>query len=588
MHYLFAEELAAEILSRMPDGALIRDGEGTIIYCNSAMEDLCGLKREALLGRQVIPALTVSDEGSFQQGSMAGLTEGYFPVRGKKKRWVQITTYSVNRDSTYQVEIFRDITDHRLETQRLALLSDMMRRLNSARTASEMASILLGTLDEMIGWDSAFVDLLASDTERRISPSHLLIPALHVDLVDGVKQPVPPIAYVLPIESNSKRCLTEGPLLVLRTAEEQNGPNPHAFGNADRRSGSLLYIPIQSDAGNFGVVSIQSYALNAFSEEDVKLAQVFIEASTTAIERVRTQDRIRLLESAVLHSSDMILITGTDPSSETGSSIIFVNHAFEKFTGYSSEELYGKSIRLLQGPRTDAAAYESIKLALLQDRPIRTELVNYRKDGSPYMVELSIFPILNTDSPYRYYVSVHRDITERKKQEERLAFSASHDPLTNLANRSLLMERLRSAMGRSLASNETIAVLFADLDGFKAINDRFGHDAGDQVLVEVSRRIESCVRPSDTVARFGGDEFIVLLDQMQTGRTAVAVAQRVVDCLREPIRVFDHVVFCHGSVGIAIADASEMSADEALRRADAALYRAKALGKNRFELYQEV
>jgi diguanylate cyclase (GGDEF)-like protein len=180
-----------------------------------------------------------------------------------------------------------------------------------------------------------------------------------------------------------------------------------------------------------------------------------------------------------------------------------------------------------------------------------------------------------------------RDIRERKAFETMLARQALHDPLTGLANRTLLVERVERALARARRRPGEAALLFLDLDHFKVINDSLGHAAGDRLLCLVAEQLTSLVRPADTVARFGGDEFVVLCDDFTDERGPIAVAERIAARLRAPFPVAGTEVVVSASIGVAFVDTETTDADALLRDADSAMYRAKARGRNRFEIFDQ-
>ena len=169
-----------------------------------------------------------------------------------------------------------------------------------------------------------------------------------------------------------------------------------------------------------------------------------------------------------------------------------------------------------------------------------------------------------------------RDVTERKELEHQLAHQAFHDPLTNLANRALFADRLDHALKQAARRRRPLAVLYFDLDGFKGINDTLGHVAGDLVLQEVAARLSTCVRTGDTISRWGGDEFGILLEELATDAEANAAAERLIDALRDPFWVASTEVFISASIGIVVSDLGTEACDDLLRYADLAMYRAKA------------
>jgi diguanylate cyclase (GGDEF)-like protein len=180
--------------------------------------------------------------------------------------------------------------------------------------------------------------------------------------------------------------------------------------------------------------------------------------------------------------------------------------------------------------------------------------------------------------------SISRDITEQLAMEAQLTELALHDPLTGLPNRRLFLDRLQTAVARSKRSQAPLAVLYMDVDAFKSVNDTYGHDAGDDLLIAVADRVVSCLRASDTVCRLGGDEFCALSEYVGDAHQAVDVARRITECVAQPVRVAGHEVVVTLSVGVAVATDASGGPEQLLRDADRAMYRAKAAGKARIEL----
>ena len=193
--------------------------------------------------------------------------------------------------------------------------------------------------------------------------------------------------------------------------------------------------------------------------------------------------------------------------------------------------------------------------------------------------------IRGADGVPRYGLVMIENITERKLLEQRLRHQAFYDPLTGLANRTLFMDRLEHALARAERDLHAVAVMYLDLDGFKSVNDTFGHDQGDQLLIAVGSRLARCLRPMDTIARFGGDEFTVLLEGMVRGHDATGVARRVVETLQQPFELDAGIATVTTSIGVALRTPSSAQPGELLRQADVALYRAKSEGKNRYVVF---
>lgn len=259
---------------------------------------------------------------------------------------------------------------------------------------------------------------------------------------------------------------------------------------------------------------------------------------------------------------------------------VYVNHAMAAMLGYQEDELIGASYRQLYAPEDLSSADERFERRQRgEDVPSTYESRLLHKDGQTRIITTISAGPVEQDGDVLTMGTV-RDITEQKRIERQLRHNATHDPLTGMPNRTLFVERLRKAMTYAIGRpNISYAVLFLDLDGFKVVNDSLGHAAGDQLLMEIAHRLRSCLRPWDTVARHGGDEFTVLVEQINNIEDAIDVARRIQRELSIPIRLGEHEVFSDVSIGIAPANPEYRGTDEILRDADTAMYRAKARGK---------
>jgi diguanylate cyclase (GGDEF)-like protein/PAS domain S-box-containing protein len=297
---------------------------------------------------------------------------------------------------------------------------------------------------------------------------------------------------------------------------------------------------------------------------------------------------LRVSDQALRDISQAVVIT------DASQKIISTNEAYATITGYSQLEVIGLNCRFLQGPQTDPLALEAIRLALENKVTFSGELLNYRKDGTAFWNDLTISPIRDDDGTVSHYIGVTRDVTARKTSESNVRQLAFYDTLTSLPNRRLLNDRLAQAIAASKRTSFYGAVMFLDLDNFKQLNDTHGHVAGDLLLVEVASRLKQCVREVDTLARFGGDEFVVVLSELDTDKTesamqAAAVAEKIRVAVSLPYYLtikhpghpdieVEH--FCTASIGVALFAGQEATEDDLLKWADTAMYQAKAAGRN--------
>jgi diguanylate cyclase (GGDEF)-like protein/PAS domain S-box-containing protein len=300
--------------------------------------------------------------------------------------------------------------------------------------------------------------------------------------------------------------------------------------------------------------------------------------------RHKSQEHLRLLETSIARLNDIVIITEAGPFNAPGPRIVFVNEAFERRTGYTPEEVLGRTPRLLQGPATQREELDRIRAAMEQWQPARVDLINYKKNGEAFWVDLEVAPVWDHERKLTHWVAVGRDITERKTAEEKIQYLAFYDPLTRLPNRQLLLDRLHRALSDMDRPREG-ALMFIDLDNFKVLNDTLGHQKGDLLLQQVAERLRSCVARSDTVARLGGDEFVILLENsghkpMEPAAGARIVSERILARLGEPYLLSGYLHHSTCSIGVTLFGRAPWTVSELLKQADLAMYQAKSAGRN--------
>ncbi|MBL8480118.1 MAG: diguanylate cyclase, partial [Sterolibacteriaceae bacterium] len=265
---------------------------------------------------------------------------------------------------------------------------------------------------------------------------------------------------------------------------------------------------------------------------------------------------------------------------------IQVNPAFSQMSGYPPEEVLGRPVGILKSDRHPADFYAQMWRLLIRDSRWQGEVWNQRKNGEVFIVWLSISCVASSGQPRRY-VATLTDITRSKQLEEELRHRAYHDPLTDLPNRALFSDRLHVAISQAQRHGRSFALCFIDLDGFKPVNDRYGHAAGDELLVECSRRLRACMRAADTIARLGGDEFAAILIDVGSRREVEEVATRIVADLARPFALDAGAVSISCSIGIALFPEHGADAEVLQHSADAALYAVKESSRNAFRICPE-
>lgn len=267
--------------------------------------------------------------------------------------------------------------------------------------------------------------------------------------------------------------------------------------------------------------------------------------------------------------------------------LIYVNAAFEALTGYQAEEILGRNCRFLQGADTDQAELQVLRRALREHKPMRMTLRNYRKDGESFWNELSINPLFDEDGELLYFMAVARDATREARLSDELAHYASHDPLTGLPNRALLEERLRQSVELSRRYQRELAVVYLDIDGFKPINDHFGHHFGDRLLQLLAKRLEVMIRPGDTLARVESDEFAIVLSDLGSATDAAEVIERVLAEVALPMTVNGIEIQLSASFGVTLCSAEVTDPMVLIQQADLAMYQAKQRGRNNYQWYSD-
>jgi diguanylate cyclase (GGDEF)-like protein len=302
------------------------------------------------------------------------------------------------------------------------------------------------------------------------------------------------------------------------------------------------------------------------------------------LEQVERQalERQRLAAAVFECTNEAVLIA------DTGLKILAANRAFAAITGWSVEEILGRHARFLGADPGDQGVYESLARTLAESGHWHGEISNRRKDGEVYPVLLNVAEVRNERGERTHFVGVFADIAALKQSQDRLAHLAHHDPLTDLPNRLALEPRLEHAIGQARREGHMTAVLFMDLDGFKQINDSLGHAMGDRLLRVAAERLGGGLRQEDLLARFGGDEFVLLIEILHRPEAAGAVAERLLAALAEPLPVDGERLQLSASIGIGIYPRDGDSAEALLRNADTAMYRSKERGRGGYCFYDRV
>jgi diguanylate cyclase (GGDEF)-like protein/PAS domain S-box-containing protein len=301
-----------------------------------------------------------------------------------------------------------------------------------------------------------------------------------------------------------------------------------------------------------------------------------------ATEARAIENRLMLSDKVFTYTKQAIMIT------DEQFRIIQCNEAFETLTGFRLDEVRGQSTEVLQSDKHDAHFYEEMEQALTDTGHWEGEIWDKRKDGETYAKWMTVNQVRDPKTnKVSFYISIFYDITERVQTQDEIRHIAFHDNLTGLPNRLLFEDRLETSIKMAKRNSLMLAVLFIDLDGFKAVNDTYGHQAGDELLIDVADRLKSNIREVDTVARLGGDEFVVILTDINMRQNVTHVTRKLMESLNEPYLGLETPTVTP-SIGIALFPEDGIDMETLIESADKAMYSVKSKNKNGYQFYTDL
>jgi len=350
---------------------------------------------------------------------------------------------------------------------------------------------------------------------------------------------------------------------LTRLIKENNGKIENYIAELKRKDGTTIWV-----------------STNAHYYYDLAGKKIGIEGTTRDITNIKeTEEQMRKLSMALEQSADVVMIT------DCSGIIEYVNQSFELATGYSKEEVLGEKPNIVKSGKQNEEFYTNLWQTISSGNVFSDVLINRRKDSTFYYEQKTITPLKDAEGNITHFVSTGKDITDRMHAQEKLHHMAHHDPLTELPNRTLFLERLKLALARARYHKRLIAVMFIDLDRFKTINDSLGHDTGDKLLKLIAQRLVGDIRDGDTVARLGGDEFAVLLDDIALEKDIASLAKKMLEALEPKFVIDEREFYITASIGVSNCPNDGVDSQTLLKHADIAMYRAKDLGKNNYQFY---
>lgn len=504
-----------------------------------------------------------------------GVAVGAFTLYTSEINGFDEASRSLLTEMATDISFALDNFEREAARQRLELQVESERSVLELLASGESLPVLLNQLvlsfEEIYPGAFCSVLLLSDDGKRLMHGASGSLPAPYCDAINGVV-----------IGAQVGSCGTAA--FTGKTTVVSDIANDLLW--QDYKSLALAYdlaacwsVPILSTKG----LVLGTFALYYSKPRSPKLDELAAlergaHLASLAIERAQTSAWLNKLSQAVEQSPNSIVIT------DLNANIEYANDAFVKTTGYTLSEVLGKNPRILHSGKTTVETYAAMWAQLNAGQMWRGELTNRRKDGSEYVELARISPLRHTDGRVTNYLSIKEDITEQKQVEARIRQLAHFDLLTGLPNQTLLKDRAGFAMQMAQRSAHHLAVLFLDIDHFKNINDTLGHRIGDELLIHLAKRMKLLLRDEDTLSRFGGDEFILVLPETDADGAA-HVAEKILETVAKTCYIKQHELVVTPSIGIAMYPSDGMDFDKLYQSADVAMYRAKQDGRNNFRFF---
>jgi len=555
-----------------------------LTYVSPAAYTLGGQLPSDMLGHSVREFVHPDDWASFDAGMREALGTAGRSSRTYRRRqldgtyrWVETSMRSVRGRDGRPAELVvsvRDISDRIRQGQQDVLRSQFFEQLVRRNRLEDILKILVAFVECSHDGLSCMITLIDESGRRlhHVTPDDRLNALLSA--ADGGCESSGDATVAMSVPMGER----------IMVEDVKDHPGFDALKGVCQQIGyrSFWSEPIKGDDG---IVLGGGAAFRKFPSlpgpDDIRTLESAAELASVAVSRRRLDEELQLAMSVYTVSKEAIMVTGPD------NLIVQVNPAFTAITGFSAEDVLGQNPRVLSSGRNPRATYAAMWKALEEQGNWQGEILNRRKNGQEFYEWLTISVIRGSDGNPLRYVGMFADITEWKNAQDVIVRQANFDTLTGLPNRRLFRDRLEIEMKKMDRDRGQLALMFLDLDHFKEVNDTMGHDAGDQLLVEASKRMGSCVRASDTVARLGGDEFAVILAGVPNAQLAERVASEIISTLEVPFSIKTEPAHVSASIGITFYPNDAENAESLMKNADQAMYAAKNLGRHRFSWFTD-
>ena len=568
-----------QLFETVANALFVLDADGRFLDVNPAAEAMTGYPREMLCGRtpddMAAPGMNPPGEAAAAIRAALGGRPQSIEYWGRKHSG-QIVLIRVQLTATRYdgqpavIASAVDIGGSRAEELRLGIERDLAHALT---TGGDRAGLLATMLDLSLRFpefDCGGIYQLTEDggyellAQRGLSPQFVE----HVRHYPAHSQQAA-LVRTQRIICSCRQCCEQTDDCGLLDA-------PHMVEEGLR---CLLIQPIVVDGQAVACLNLAGRHTEQISAGNCLAVQNMARQFALALERQVLEERQRLAASVFANAHEGIMIT------DIGGRIVEVNPTFSELTGYARDEAIGQSAGLLNSGHHDDTFYREMWRAIRADGHWRGEVWNRKKSGEIFVELLTISAVRGPSQKITHFVGIFSDITLLKEHQQRLEHLAHYDALTQLPNRMLLADRLQLSMAKTERSQKLLAVCYLDLDGFKPVNDDFGHATGDHLLIEVAQRLRHCMRAGDTASRLGGDEFVLLFSDIEDVHECDRAVSRVLATLATPFAINSHNIQISASVGVTLYPTDGADADTLMRHADQAMYVAKQAGRNRYHLF---
>ncbi|MXR36163.1 bifunctional diguanylate cyclase/phosphodiesterase [Craterilacuibacter sinensis] len=579
-----SRSMLSEILANVDASIYLKDTEGRYLFANrpvltffgASLEEVVGQRDEHFFDPDTAARLCLNDRQVLDQGLVLRTEESNLQVQGRCATYW--TVKLPLRNAAGEIYALCGISTDMTESKRIEKYEQFRSQTLELLVKGASLPVLLQAIVQGVEQvDPAMLcSILLLDEDGRhlgqsVAPS---LPEFYVAAIDGVEIGVG-------VGSCGTAAIT-GQRVIVEDIQQHAYWAPYKELAARAGLAACWSQPILSSAGKvLGTFAIYAREVRQPGTSDIAIIEQSAHLVSIALERKQAEDKLHLAASVFTHAREGIMITSLDGR------IIDINAAFSQMSGYSRAEVLGQNTRLFKSGRHPDAFYSELWQQLGICGYWSGELWNRHKNAEICAEMVTISAIRDSAGSTRQYVALFSDISALKAHQNQLEYMAHYDALTRLPNRILLADRLQQAMRQSSRSGHALAVVYLDLDGFKEVNDQYGHAAGDQLLLVLADGMRNALRDGDTLARLGGDEFVAVLPDLSEPAACKPILARLLDAAAQTAMVNGEALQVSASVGVTFYPQQQeaVDADQLLRQADQAMYQAKLAGRNRFHLF---